>query len=82
MTVLELYVSSSCRIRSLFETSVMSLELVDALRLVDQILRLAGVIRVQLVVGVSRELEETSILDCLATLTSLLSLQHLGVMLM
>ena len=56
-SILKFYVSSPGSFRSLFESSMMSLELMYALRL-REILLLA-VILVKLVVCIARELEET-----------------------
>ena len=65
MSVLELHVSSSGRLWTFLEAGVVSLELVNALRNVRRVLLLLllAVVGVQLVVRVTRELEEASVVS-------------------
>ena len=61
MSVLKLYICNSGRLRAFIETGTVSLELMNALRLVGKILVLLIVVGIKLVVSVTRELEEASV---------------------
>ena len=61
MSVLKLYISNSRRLRAFFEAGTVTLELVNALRLVRLSLVLRIVVGIELVVCVTRELEEAPV---------------------
>ena len=67
MSVLEFHISCSSRSWTFLEAGMMALELVDTLGLIRMLL-LSIIVLVELIVGITRELEETTVVSCLATL--------------
>ena len=67
MSVLQFYVSCSGRSGTFLEAGMMALEFMDALGLV-RLLLLGIIVGVELVVCITRELEETTVVRRLATL--------------